>query len=60
MHYRFYSLDQVGRIRFSHGIECTDDTHALQEGLRSGDTYATEIWQDSRLIARFDGTSSTH
>lgn len=54
--YRLYCLDGVGKVASAEWIEAEDDDAALvaAEAVRNG--RSCELWQGSRLVARFADT----
>jgi hypothetical protein len=51
--YRLYCLDGVGKVASAEWIEAEEDSGAIAaaEDMRQG--RACELWQNSRLVARF-------
>jgi hypothetical protein len=50
--YSIHALDRQGEVALSHVVRCSDDLDALSAGIRRSSSYAIEIWQDERFVAR--------
>jgi hypothetical protein len=54
MHYRVYVLSDDGHISGPpHVIECEDDQEAVGRAAQYTNGRTVELWNGSRLIARF-------
>ena len=53
--YQVYFLDAEDEVRHSHALECDDDDDAVAR-LQQMDwgSSTVEIWQDERLVRRFE------
>jgi hypothetical protein len=51
-HYRFYNLDQHGRIFRAEGAACADDLDALAKAKEFSAKAEVEIWQAARRVGR--------
>ncbi|MBA2587031.1 MAG: hypothetical protein H0U98_00230 [Alphaproteobacteria bacterium] len=51
--YRINCLDIAGQISRVHEVQCGDDLDALDEGEKACEENDVEVWDGSRLVARF-------
>lgn len=52
--YKLYFLDAHDRISRRVDLDCRDDEHAIQVVAEDASSVAMELWQDRRLVKRFD------
>jgi hypothetical protein len=58
-YYRLYYLED-GHIRRVLEIDCEDDASAMKIAEQRADGRAMELWELSRIVARWDATQVVH
>jgi len=52
--YQLYFLDESNQVVASEIVGCLDDGQACSIEANYRNAFAAELWQDNRLIARFE------
>ena len=58
--YRICLLDDDGRINLSFHLSFKDDLAVKEECATASLKDAVEVWDESRLVARFSGPNAAH